>query len=221
MLIPGEPTMKTLPAAVLAFFLSAGAAPPEFDPALLEDGDILFQTSRSGQSLPIQLATRSPWSHCGIVHIRDGEPMVYEASGKVKLTPLARFIRKGEGGRFEVKRLASADSLLTPANLRKLKAAGKAFDGRPYDSFFGWADDRIYCSELVYKMYRNALGLEIGVTRKLRDFDVENPVVASALAARYGQSVPLEEPVIAPSDMHRDPRLVTVFSNFPAPAPVP
>lgn len=119
--------MRT-PPILLLLALSAGAA-PAFDPALLRNGDILFQTSRSGQSLPIQLATRSPWSHCGIVYIQDGQPMVYEASGKVKLSPLRRFIRKGEGGRFEVKRLASADSLLTPENLGKLKAAGKAFDG--------------------------------------------------------------------------------------------
>lgn len=210
--------MKTLAFAVLALVLSAGAAAPEFDPALLRNGDILFQTSRSGQSLPIQIATRSRWSHCGIVYIQDGKPMVYEASGKVKLTPLKRFIRKGEGGRFEVKRLAAADSLLTPENLVRLKAAGKVFDGRPYDSFFGWADGHIYCSELVYKMYRNALGLEIGVTRKLREFDLENPVVASALAVRYGKSIPLEEPVIAPSDMYLDPRLVTVYSNFETPA---
>lgn len=210
--------MKLL-AAIGFLVISAGAAAPDFDPSTLRNGDIIFQTSRSGQSLPIQLATRSPWSHCGIVYIQDGKPMVYEASGKVRLSPLKRFLKKGEGGRFEVKRLAFADSLLTPENLGKLKAAGQAFDGRPYDGFFGWADDRIYCSELVYKTYRNALGVEIGVTRKLRDFDLENPVVASALAARYGKAVPLEEPVIAPSDMHGDPRLVTVYANSGALVP--
>ena len=77
------------------------------------------------------------------------------------------------------------------------KAAGKAFDGRPYDSYFGWGDDRIYCSELIYNIYRNALGIEIGVTRKLKDFDIAAPLVASALKQRYGEALPLEEVVFA------------------------
>lgn len=192
----------------------ARAGRTDFDPALLRNGDIIFQTSRSGQSLPIQLATRSPWSHCGIVYLKDGKPFVFEASTEVKLSPLKRFVGKGEGRKFEVKRLRFADSLLTAGNLAKLKSAGKAFDGLPYDSFFGWGDDRIYCSELVYKMYRNALGVEIGITRKLKDFDLSPPPVASALKQRYGGDIPLEEVVIAPSDLHQDPRLVTVFSNF-------
>ncbi len=69
-----------IPAFVLALVLlsllpsPARAGGPDFDPALLRNGDIIFQTSRSGQSLPIQLATRSPWSHCGIVYVKDGKP---------------------------------------------------------------------------------------------------------------------------------------------------
>lgn len=33
----------------------------------LKDGDIIFQTSLSGQSKAIQAATGSPYSHCGII----------------------------------------------------------------------------------------------------------------------------------------------------------
>lgn len=36
------------------------------------NGDIVFQTSRSAQSVAIQKATRSPWSHLGIVYLRGG-----------------------------------------------------------------------------------------------------------------------------------------------------
>lgn len=203
--------------AFVALLLAVGAPvafSEAFDPAILRNGDLIFQTSRSGQSLAIQLATRSPWSHCGMVYVRDGKYFVYEASGKVKLSPLKRFIKKGEGRRFEVKRLRAADSLLTPENLRKLKTEGERFEGRPYDSFFGWADDRIYCSELIYKVYLNALGLRIGVTRKLRDFDLAHPAVAAKMKERYGAAPPLEEIVIAPSDMYLDAGLVTIYSNF-------
>lgn len=207
-----------LPVLAFVVLLLAASAPvafaEDFNPRILRNGDLIFQTSRSGQSMAIQLATRSPWSHCGIVYVRDGDYYVYEASGKVKLSPLKRFIKKGDGRRFAVKRLRAADSLLTPENQKKLKAEGERFEGRPYDSFFGWADDRIYCSELIYKIYLNALGLRIGVTRKLRDFDLAHPAVAAKMKERYGAAPPLEEVVIAPSDMYLDSSLVTVYSNF-------
>ena len=43
------------------------------------DGDIIFQTSRSEQSIAIQKATHSQYSHMGIVFLRNGSPDVYEA----------------------------------------------------------------------------------------------------------------------------------------------
>ena len=56
------------------------------------DGDIVFHTSRSAQSQAIQLATKSPYSHMGIVYLRDGKPFVLEAVQPVKLTPLDEWI---------------------------------------------------------------------------------------------------------------------------------
>ena len=56
---------------------------------------------------------------------------------------------------------------MTPENLKKMEAEGKKIDGLPYDTWFGWGDDRIYCSELIYKIYRNALAVEIGKTSRL------------------------------------------------------
>ena len=40
--------------------------------------------------------------------------------------------------------------------------AGSQFLGRPYDLTFDWSHDRMYCSELVYKVYDRALGIKIG-----------------------------------------------------------
>jgi len=40
------------------------------------DGDIIFQVSKSAQSRAIQLATKSKYSHVGIVFMRDGVPVV-------------------------------------------------------------------------------------------------------------------------------------------------
>ena len=65
------------------------------------DGDIIFQTSRSEQSIAIQKATRSQYSHMGIVFLRNGSPHVYEAIKTVQYTPLRKWVDRGEGGRQE------------------------------------------------------------------------------------------------------------------------
>ena len=45
----------------------------------LKDGDILFQPSFSQQSKAVEIATNSPYSHCGILFFENGKPYVYEA----------------------------------------------------------------------------------------------------------------------------------------------
>ena len=45
----------------------------------LQDGDLVFQESRSTQSAAIIAATHSHWTHMGIVLIDDGKAVVLEA----------------------------------------------------------------------------------------------------------------------------------------------
>ena len=80
----------------------------------VRDGDLIFQTSRSSQSLAIQRATGSPYSHMGLIFIRDGQPYVFEAIATVRLTPLDRWIARGEGHHFVLKRLRNAETVLDP-----------------------------------------------------------------------------------------------------------
>ena len=136
------------------------------------DGDIIFQTSRSAQSVAIQRATRSPYSHVGVIFMRDGKPFVFEAIATVRYTPLASWIARGEGGRYIVKRTKVE---LNSAQIAKLRSSAKSFEGKPYDSYFEWSNQRIYCSELVWKLYRQALGLELGRLQKLREFELDDP----------------------------------------------
>jgi uncharacterized protein YcfL len=58
----------------------------------LRDGDIVFQASRSEQSIAIQKATHSPYSHMGIVFLGNGSPYVYEAIKTVQYTPLRKWV---------------------------------------------------------------------------------------------------------------------------------
>jgi hypothetical protein len=135
---------------------------------------------------------------------------VYEAVGPVRYLPLQEWIARGRDGHYALKRLKNADTLLTPGALRKIRQAGNAFKGKPYDFAFGWSDARIYCSELVYKIYFRALGLQVGKIRRLGDFDLTHPIVQEKLRERYKDNIPLYEPVISPQDILESDLLVSV-----------
>lgn len=199
--------MKPLLIGILVF-AACGNSPP-FE-AKLRDGDIIFHESRSSQSRAIQLATKSRYSHMGMVYRQHGAWFVYEAVQPVKLTPLRQWIDRGRGGHFVVKRLRRSE-LLTPSVLSRMKTVGAKYRGKPYDLYFEWTNQRIYCSELVWKIYKEAAGVEIGRLQMLRDFDLSNPLVQEKLHERYGKRIPLEEPVISPSAMFDSSELVEVF----------
>ncbi len=137
--------------------------------------------------------------------------MVYEAVQPVKLTRLKDWAKRGKNGHFTVKRLKNADQLLTPENLTKMKVAGERFTGKPYDLYFEWTDEKIYCSELVWKIYKEALAIEIGELQTLSDFDLSNDVVQEKLKERYGENIPLDEKVISPVAMFESPLLEVIF----------
>ena len=176
----------------------------------LHEGDLIFHTSQSAQSQAIQLATHSPYSHCGLLYKTNGEWQVFEAVQPVKLTPLARWVARGQGQHFVVKRLRDAETALTPAALGRLRAAGRPMLGHNYDLAFEWSDERIYCSELIWKVYDRGLHRHLGQLQQLRDFDLRHPAVQAKLRERYGAQLPLSEPVISPASIFSSPELVTV-----------
>jgi hypothetical protein len=193
----------------LLLLLLAGCASSRAEPEL-RDGDIIFQTSRSSQSLAIQRATRSPYSHMGMVVYRDGKPFVFEASATVRFTPLQAWIERGEGGHYIVKRLRESAGRVTPETMKKAHALVRQLQGRSYDLTFEWSDKRMYCSELVWKIYERVLGVRIGELQKLGEFDLTDPAVRVKIRERYGTAVPLGEPVISPGAMFESPLLELV-----------
>ena len=176
----------------------------------IQIGDIIFQTSKSPQSKAIQMATKSKYSHMGIIYEENKKFFVYEASQQVKLTPLKDWINKGEGKHYVIKRLKNADSLLNNNTIKIIIKTGKQFIGKPYDIYFEWSDDKIYCSELVWKIYKRALGIEIGKLQKLSDFDLTSNIVKQKLKERFGTHIPMNEEVISPVTMFNSDKLITI-----------
>ncbi|HEY1193654.1 YiiX family permuted papain-like enzyme [Flavobacterium sp.] len=178
-----------------------------------KDGDIIFQTSESKQCEAVRIATNSKFSHCGIIYDINGKWFVFEAVQPVKLTPLEDWIKHGRDHKYVVKRLKD-DTVLKPEVLQKMKDYSQQFDGKDYDAYFEWTDNRIYCSELIWKIYKNAAGIELSKLRELKDFNLKDPRVQKILKERYGNDVPLQEKVVAPSDLSDSNLLKTVIDTY-------
>jgi hypothetical protein len=179
----------------------------------VQDGDIIFQTSISSQSKAIQRATNSKFSHMGIIYRQGVNFYVYEAVQPVKLTKLKDWISRGENGKYVVKRLINSENILTPENLSKMKEIGESYQGKNYDIYFEWSDDQIYCSELVWKIYKNALDIEIGKLETLKEFNLMDSVVREKLIERYGDKIPMNEIVISPATMFNSDKLELIINN--------
>ena len=180
---------------------------------LVQNGYLIFQTSTSSQSEAIQRATSSRYSHMGIIFYQKGKPFVYEASATVRFTPLKTWISQGVQGHYVVKRLKNADKLLTPSALKKMEKIGQTFANRPYDLTFEWNDERLYCSELVWKIYDRALDIQIGDLQQVKDFNLDDPIVQAKMKERYGNQIPYNEPVISPQAMFESPLLEMVMQK--------
>lgn len=202
---------RSVVAGIFAFLLLVTCSTTQ-EPAF-HDGDIVFQDFPSSQSEAVKLATKSKYSHVGIVFMDDGQPFVWEAVQPVTITPIEEWIDRNAKRHYVLKRLRGSDTLLTPEVITKMKSIGMTFIGKDYDAYFEWSDDRLYCSELVWKIYHEAAGIDLGQPHPMRDFDLTNPMVQAKIKERYGDSVPLDQPVVAPSDLFHCQLLKTVYVN--------
>jgi len=179
----------------------------------VQNGDLIFHTSTSRQSLAIQIASNSKYSHVGIIYQNGGKDYVLEAVQPVKLTPLNTFINREKDKHYVIKRLKNSDAFLTPEGLKKMKDIGKKFLNKNYDLKFEWSDDKIYRSELVWKIYDRAFDIQIGALQQIKDFDLSDPIVQAKVKERYGNDLPMEEFIITPDRMFQSDKLITIFEN--------
>jgi hypothetical protein len=198
-------------AALLALALILSAAPlSAFDASEIRPGDVVFQALDTPQTNALIAATGSTWTHCGLVAERRGRLVVQEALLRMTETPLEAWIARG-GGKVAVTRLKEAALLLTPEALEALdKEFQKLRNQRlRYDFLFQWSDERMYCSELVQKVFERALGVTLAPLRRVGDFDLSDPAVQQLISLRFpGGRVDPDEPAVAPSDLLASPIMV-------------
>ncbi len=183
----------------------------EFKP---EDGDIVFQTSPSQLGPALEIATGSKITHVGIL-IEDNDTLfVYEAVGPVRKITLKEWITIGVDSSYCVRRLKHADSLLTPKKLEKMRKVFSKLEGRHYDVQFEWSDDRLYCSELVYKMFDKGAKIKLGEIEKFGDMKLDDPLVQFWIGKYFPDGPNLDEKIVTPVSIYDDSSLVTIYTNY-------
>lgn len=187
----------------LALVLWVNAAAPAGVPPL-KTGDIVLQASQSGMAESIRKATRSPYSHVGVVEVARDGVWVVEAISPVSRTEFAKWRRRGQGGRLTVMR-----PRLEAKQLQAAVDAAKRELGKPYDVRYAWDDERIYCSELVVKAFER--GAQVTYGERVRLDSLELGAFEKSLAVKLG--VPLSQEVVPPGSLASDPRLEVVFSD--------
>ena len=189
------------------------AAVPRSEPAYEpRNGDVVLQASRSVRSALIRKASRSKYSHVGLIEVSPEGVFVIEAIAPVSRTPWAQWRARGEGGWATVLR---AKSLEAPV-LRRVVAAAKRELGKPYDARYRWDDERLYCSELVVKAFARGADLSIGRQEQVKSLELT--AADLKLAAKLGVSA--EQSLVTPGSLATD-EAFEVIAELPAGASTP
>ena len=164
----------------------------------VREGDVIFQISLSQQSPLIKMGTRSTITHCGIVVMKDGKPYVLETQKTLVLTPLKKFIARGKDGKYWLKR----------SKKENIKIKYAHYLGKPYDLAFKFDNGKFYCSELIYDVYLNQLGIELCKPKTIDDYLILGthriPKIKRAMKKR---GITMEQYAVAPVDVFNSKEL--------------
>lgn len=169
----------------LAATLTASAQPPPQKPltdfSRLKEGDIVFIESNSERAPAIKKLTGSNLTHCGIV-FRDKHQnwIVYEGAGYPgDYSELNAWIGResgnGKKNPIYVRRLTDKDGRLS-SKIEALRTRARELHDTSYDFGFAWENkdssgkEYIYCSELVWKAFNDAVGVALKTPHPLGDY---------------------------------------------------
>ena len=201
--------MRKIPWFLIVFAVLFYCFRDTINPPKLKTGDILFITSASGQGKALQLATKSKYTHVGVVFVEKGTIYVYHAVEPVMKSTLSEFLEYSADGKYVAKRMKDK-SFLKDAPSEQMRQMATKLLGKHYDIYFNWKDDEWYCSEFVWKLYERNYKCEIGKLRPLKDFDLSSKEVQAIMKKRYGNKIPYQEKMISPQDMFDSPLLEEV-----------
>lgn len=188
------------------------AEPPPATVVSYQEGDIIFIQSQTQQAAALREATGSVWTHVGIIVKSNSKWAVAEAIGPLKVTPLAEFIGRSKNKSYEIYRFRHFDPKTMTKNLYSVLPKYN----KPYDIYFEFTEDRIYCSELTYHVFKDVTGFDLGRIQKMKDMKLDGPLAQALIKKRYtdtGRDLDPEEPIITPVSQMLDENVYLVQSS--------
>lgn len=174
-----------------------------------KEGDIIFKSLPKFDLVEaIEGITESSYSHCGMLIEKSGRWYVREAFFDVHDITLFRWISRGRGYKFSVFRLRPEYTEIIPAFID----SSTKFLGRPYDMKHELDDEKIYCSELIYKSFKDATGEELGKLVPLYSLKWHS-YKGVILKYNSGGKPNLDRLLITPRHLSEAHQLEKVFSN--------
>ena len=185
------------------------ALPPVFE------GDIVMQISDDPQHVAFGKACGSKYNHVGIIFIRprDRQYIVLEMRDSIIVTPLIEWSARGQGEHFVLLRMKKSNQILNEQKTAKLKKGAKKFNGINQDNYYSWADDELYSTELIYKIYKQGLNIDICIPGKLGDLDLTGLLIHGQMMKKYGTNIPMDERFISPDAIYKSPKMAIIYER--------
>jgi uncharacterized protein YycO len=175
-----------------------------------KSGDLIFQSLPHSDLVDaIEGATESKYSHVGIVIQKENQWFVREScKGVVHDTPLEEYINRGRDESIDVYRVKKEYTKHLPLFIEK----SARYLGRPYDMRFSLDDEYIYCSELVYKAFRDASDIALGTLDRFGDLKWKKYEVF--IKSVENGVIPENRLVITPVAISKAKQLKQVYSSY-------
>jgi len=184
--------------------------PPDLSAYEFREGDVLLQHIPSHLGSVIRDIAESRYSHCGLVVNNGGRLAVIEAIRPVKYTSLPEWVGQGQGNDFTQLRPAG----LSAEQLAQVAGEARKLLGSPYDLQYDLDENKIYCSELIYKAFLRGAKLKVGALQKLEELNWQP--YENFIRHLAGGGLPLERVLVTPESLAKDENFKQVASNFPA-----
>lgn len=163
------PYISLLSLLLSMIFLTTNAvAEKEFTATDLRNGDLLFQSLHCGPLCEeLEAALQTPYSHLGIVYFDPQGIRIIESTDRVKLTPLKEWLAQTRNNSVEIFRLRKSSQKLGYGEAIVNSALQEL--GKPYDDDWEWDNQKLYCSELVWKTFFAALKIKLSTPKDYFD----------------------------------------------------
>lgn len=195
---------------------AAAAHTTEFHVALppVFDGDIIMENFDHPNTALAQQLMGGKYNLVGIIFQRpkDGLLCVLDLTDSVHVTPLTEYVDRAKDGHVCVLRLKDANMTLNEEKVKSLRSSAKEYKGRPFDPVLNWDDSRLYPSELVWKVYNNAMRLTLCPTHTVADFDISDEK-QKELSKEYGGTVSNKDEAVSTEDIYNSVKLEIVYEK--------